>query len=92
MFFSKNPKIAPPGGKCENGTVVTNHQIPGIEVSVSDLGIYSEDGKYSARAHLGLETSRAVEIICEKNDGEEDGENNAVFASLATIFFALLLL
>jgi hypothetical protein len=59
---------------------VTNHQIPEIEVTVSDLG----DGKHSAQAKLGSEKSRAVEISCETND--------AVFASLASIFLALLLL
>jgi len=81
--------LAPPGAKCENGEVVTNHQIPGIEVSVSDLGKYSPNGKYSAQANLGFEKSRAVEITCERN--EDDG-NNSAFASLATVFFALLLL
>ena len=63
---------------------MTNHQIPGSEVTVADLG----DGKHSAQAKLGAEKSRAVEISCEKNDGE----NAAVFASFASIFLALLLL
>merc|ERR1712037_464591 len=69
--------LAPPGGKCENGTVVTNHQIPGVEVTVSDLG----DGKHSAQASLGSEKSRTIEIFCEKSYAE----NNAVFAALAPV-------
>ena len=69
--------------------MLTNHQIPGIDVIVEEN--YFIRSVFTAQATLGKTKSRSVEITCESaGDGDGDGSASVAFFSLSMIAMLLI--